>query len=77
MRALSPPTGACAVCGEPVRVKRPGEPGPAASYCSHACRQRAYERRHPLGWRLLAELGLEDLSLADMLRELGVDPFET
>ncbi|WP_432939619.1 RNA polymerase subunit sigma-70 [Kribbella sp. CA-253562] len=39
-------TGTCQVCGKPIAGS--GGPGRAASYCSQACRQRAYrERRSP------------------------------
>lgn len=36
---------ACAYCGD--RFQRPSTRGPAPKYCSHACRQRAYEARNP------------------------------
>lgn len=62
----------CAVCDRPLRRKRPGEPGPAPTYCSHACRQVMYRARHPLGWKLIAEMGLPDHSPPEMLRQAGV-----
>jgi hypothetical protein len=44
-------------------------------WCSQACRQKAYEDRRPLGWRILQAAGIEDRSPLAMLREQGlVDP---
>ena len=34
--------------------------------CSHRCRQEAHRRRHPLGWKMLAELDLPDRSPLEM-----------
>ena len=58
----------CAVCREPLRRKPAGEPGPAATCRSHACRQAAYRERHALGWRLFPD----QPSALELLRELGV-----
>ncbi len=55
-----------------------GGAGRPRVYCSDRCRwrvgKRAWRRTHPLGWRTLG-LELANLSLADMLREIGIDPF--
>jgi hypothetical protein len=71
MRAISPPTGRCAVCGVELPAKPPGQPGPAPSYCSHAHRQAAYIARRPLAWRFCRDHGIEPVSLADELAELA------
>lgn len=73
MRAFIAPSGACAWCGEPIPAKPPGQPGPERTYCSHACRQAAYEARHPLGSRTLAEAGIEDVSLLELLAAAGIE----
>jgi hypothetical protein len=57
----------CAACATPLRAKRVGEPGPPPIYCSHACRQRAYERRHGYGVALLRAWGLSDPALTELL----------
>ena len=63
----------CANCERSLPRKRPGEPGPAPTYCSHACWQAGgVPAAHPLGWKLLREWGIEDRSLLAMLREAGV-----
>ena len=61
--------GTCTVCG--TRFMRASSGRPRIT-CSHACRQDAYRRRHPLGWRMIAELELPDRSPLEMLREAGV-----
>jgi hypothetical protein len=56
-----------------MRRKRPGEPGPVASYCSHVHRRTAYARRWPLGAWLLRDLGLDpSLALAEELQKPGL-----
>jgi hypothetical protein len=61
----------CAVCRRPLPPKPPGEPGPAKTYCGGGCRQEQWRRRHPLGWRMIRELGLPDRSPLAMMRERG------
>ncbi|WP_433887846.1 RNA polymerase subunit sigma-70 [Streptomyces sp. CA-111067] len=59
----------CGVCGRPIES---GGPGRAASYCSQACRQRAYrERRQPAPGAPAGELVSD---LGDRLRRLRLDP---
>lgn len=62
-------TGRCRACGGP--IESGGGPGRVASYCSQACRQRAYrERRRPDGapvTDLVSELG-------DRLGRLRLEP---
>ncbi|MGW4905497.1 RNA polymerase subunit sigma-70 [Streptomyces sp. NPDC004270] len=53
-------TGSCGVCGRP--IESGGGPGRTASYCSQACRQRAYRERRrtdgvPPAGELLSDLG--------------------
>ncbi|MFF4704348.1 RNA polymerase subunit sigma-70 [Streptomyces sp. NPDC001288] len=53
-------SGRCEVCGDPIGSG--GGPGRTASYCSAACRQRAYRERHradgvPPARELLTDLG--------------------
>ncbi|MER5517713.1 hypothetical protein [Streptomyces sp. NPDC002763] len=53
-------TGSCGVCGRP--IESGGGPGRTASYCSQACRQRAYRERRRTGGvpparELLSDLG--------------------
>ncbi|MEV0095773.1 RNA polymerase subunit sigma-70 [Streptomyces sp. NPDC050738] len=58
-------TAKCRACGRP--LDRSAGPGRAASYCSQACRQRAYrERRHP------SEVPASDLitDIGDRVRQL-------
>jgi len=62
--------GRCAVCGMSFMRADVGRP---RITCSNACRQEAYRRRHPLGWQLLRDLGIEDRSPLEMLRQAGVD----
>ncbi len=62
--------GTCTICRR--RFMR-AEVGRPRIFCSQACRQQAYLRRHPLGWRMLAELDLPDPSPLEMLRQAGVD----
>ncbi|MFH8463497.1 RNA polymerase subunit sigma-70 [Streptomyces sp. NPDC017991] len=61
--------GKCQICGRP--IEDGGGPGRAASYCSQACRQRAYrERKRPAGvpaGELVSDLG-------DRLRRLRLEP---
>ncbi|MFJ8935962.1 RNA polymerase subunit sigma-70 [Streptomyces sp. NPDC102365] len=61
--------GKCQICGGP--IQHGGGPGRAASYCSQACRQRAYrERKRPVGvpaGELVSDLG-------DRLRRLRLEP---
>lgn len=59
----------CGACGGPLRAKPPNERGRSQVYCSNACRKVAWRRRHrvPLGARMLAELGLPDVSLMTLL----------
>src|SRR5689334_9199688 len=59
----------CRACGGP--IESGGGPGRAASYCSQACRQRAYrERRRPVGVpvrELISDIG-------DRLGRLRLEP---
>ncbi|MFE4965744.1 hypothetical protein [Streptomyces sp. NPDC056660] len=53
-------TGSCGACGGP--IESGGGPGRTASYCSQACRQRAYRERRRTGGvpparELLSDLG--------------------
>ncbi len=62
-------TGECRTCGRPIETG--GRPGRTASYCSQACRQRAYrERRQPDG------LPVEELiaGIGGRLRQLRLAP---
>ena len=59
----------CAVCDKPLPPK---QPGPAKTYCGGACRQEQFRRRHPLGWQLIAQMGIQDRSPLQMLREAGI-----
>ena len=60
------PDRRCPIDGTPLQR---GERGPWPTYCSHACRQKAYEQRHryPLGAVTLATWGIDDVSLLSML----------
>ncbi|MGW6014219.1 RNA polymerase subunit sigma-70 [Streptomyces sp. NPDC055210] len=61
--------GTCRICGRP--IEDGGGPGRAASYCSQACRQRAYrERKRPAG----APAGELVSDLGDRLRRLRLEP---
>ena len=62
--------GTCTVCRR--RFMR-AEVGRPRITCSHACRQALYRQRHPLGWRMIAELDLPDRDPLAMLRQAGVD----
>ena len=63
----------CVVSARPLRPKRPGEPEPLAIYCSHRCRQAAYnERQRPrLDVGPFGPIG--DRNALQMLRKAGVD----
>ncbi|MBO0515430.1 RNA polymerase subunit sigma-70 [Streptomyces beijiangensis] len=65
-------TAKCEVCGRP--IDRGGRPGRAATYCSQACRQRAYRvRRQPSG----APVGELISDIGARLRQLRPDPAVT
>ena len=60
----------CAVCGKPLPA-RAGRTGRSSLYCSAACRQKAYRRRHGP-----EETGVEGLieDLARQVKELAPTP---
>jgi hypothetical protein len=53
------------------RSKR-AERGRPRVWCSQTCRELAYRDRHPLGWRAMQALGVEDHRPMRMLRARGV-----
>lgn len=61
--------GTCTVCRRRFMRASTGRP---RITCSHACRQGAYRKRRPLGWKLIRERGIEDRSPLEMLRQAGV-----
>lgn len=69
LRAMTTRVGTCPVCGERFMRAAAGRP---RLTCSTACGTELYRRRHPLGWRMLAELGIEDRGPLEMLRRSGV-----
>jgi hypothetical protein len=60
----------CAYCHQPLPARR--SRGPAASYCSRACRQAAYRARLLQNARL-EPLGLASLTIAPALAPADVD----
>ncbi|WP_327717946.1 RNA polymerase subunit sigma-70 [Streptomyces sp. NBC_00490] len=59
-------TATCRTCGRP--IERTAGPGRTASYCSQACRQRAYrKRRGPAAKELVSDIG-------DQLNRLRLEP---
>jgi hypothetical protein len=64
-------TKTCPECGTPI-PRRDG-PGRPRIYCEDRCRwraeQRSWRRSHPLGWRLMAEIGIGPESALDLLAE--------
>lgn len=61
--------GSCPVCGRDFTPARRGRP---RIFCSDPCKLVNFGRTHALGWRLIRELGVEDVSPLEMLREHGV-----
>jgi hypothetical protein len=64
-----PSTGECPVCSETFIRASTGRP---RIYCCDNHRLVAFRASHPLGWRLIRELGIEDRSPLEMLRQAGV-----
>jgi hypothetical protein len=74
------PWSSCAECGTPIPPPT-GRHGRPRRFCCRRCGWRSAQRTHraahrrpDLGAAMIRELGLEDVSLAALLREAGNDP---
>jgi hypothetical protein len=60
--------GVCPVCGRRFARAQTGRP---RIYCGDRCKVAHFRGTHPLGSQLIREMGIEDLSLLQLLAEAG------
>jgi len=60
-----PKTARCRHCKEKISVKRKG---PVPVYCSHSCRQLAYEKRRELGPKVMATREVGSMTFRYIIR---------